>query len=124
MNQPGTKSFILGNLFVFLLFLLSFTNARAQWAYTYGGTVNDYAHTVQQTSDGGFIMAGSTTSFGPSGNNAWIIKLDEDGIPAWQKAYGGTEDEYMSSIMQTADGGYIASGYTLPLVPGDRMCGS
>ena len=43
MNQSGTKSFILGNLFVFLFFLLSFTNARAQWAYTYGGTVNDSA---------------------------------------------------------------------------------
>ena len=77
-----------------------------------GEAVNDSAQSVQQTSDGGFIMAGATTSFGPSGNNAWIMKLDEDGIPAWQKAYGGTEDEYMSSIMQTADGGYIASGYT------------
>ena len=69
-------------------------------------------------------MAGSTTSFGPSGNDAWIIKLDEDGIPVWQKAYGGTEDEYMSSIMQTADGGYIASGYTTSFGAGGRMRGS
>jgi hypothetical protein len=64
MEQSGTKSFILGNLFVALFFLLSFTNAHAQWAFTYGGTDRDYAYAVQQTADGGYIVAAESYSFG------------------------------------------------------------
>ena len=64
MKQSGTKSFILGNLFVALLFLLSFTNAHAQWAYTYGGAAYDSATSIQQTGDGGYIVGGYTESFG------------------------------------------------------------
>ena len=79
MKQSGTKSFILGNLFVVLLFVLSFTNAHAQWAYTYGGAGDDYAYAVQQTSDGGYVVAGATYSFGAGSNDAWIMKLDENG---------------------------------------------
>jgi hypothetical protein len=112
MKQSGTKSFILGNLFVVLLFLLSFTNAHAQWAYTYGGAGDDSAYAVQQTSDGGYVVAGATYSFGAGGNDAWIMKLDENGVVEWQKAYGGTGVEYPNYVLQTQDGGYIVSGYT------------
>jgi hypothetical protein len=112
MKQSGTKSFILGNLFVALLFLLSFTNAHAQWAYTYGGADNDNAYAVQQASDGGYVVAGATYSFGAGSNDAWIMKLDENGVVDWQKAYGGTGVEYPNYVLQTQDGGYIVSGYT------------
>jgi len=112
LKQSGTKSFILGNLFVVLLFLLSFTNVHAQWAYTYGGAGDDYAYSVQQTSDGGYVVAGATYSFGAGGNDSWIMKLDANGVVAWQKAYGGTGVEYPNYVLQTQDGGYIVSGYT------------
>ena len=112
MKQSGTKSFILGNLFVALLFLLSLTNAHAQWAYTYGGAGNDSAYAVQQTSDGGYVVAGATYSFGAGNNDFWIMKIDENGIPVWQKAYGGINNEYPLYVMQTQDGGYIISGHT------------
>ena len=58
MKQAGAKSFILGILLVIVLFPLSITNAHAQWAYTYGGTADDYATSIKQTSDGGYIASG------------------------------------------------------------------
>ena len=64
MKLFRAKSFIFGSLFVVLLFFLSFSNAHAQWAYTYGGAAYDYATSIQQTADGGYIIAGYTESFG------------------------------------------------------------
>jgi hypothetical protein len=112
MKQSGTKSFILGNLFVVLLFLLSFTNAHAQWAYTYGGAGYDFARVVNQTEDGGYIVAAETNSFGAGNYESWITKLDEDGIVTWQKTYGGSGNEIAYSVQQVQEGGYIVVGRT------------
>jgi len=90
------------------------TNAiqAAQWAKTYGGSNEEESYSVQQTSDGGFIMAGYTNSFGAGGTDAWVVKLDSDGTISWEKTYGGSDYDWASSIQQTIDGGYIVVGYT------------
>ena len=111
MKRFGTTSIILGNLLFVSLFSIWVAPVQAKWAYTYGGTGNDYAYAVQQTSEGGYIVAGASYSFGTS-NDSWILKLDEKGMVTWQKTYGGTSSEYPNSILQTQDGGYIAAGYT------------
>ena len=82
------------------------------WQKTYGGTGDDYANSIQQTSDGGYIVAGSTNSFGAGNYDSWILKLGTDGTVDWQKTYGGTGDDYANSIQQTSDGGYIVAGTT------------
>ncbi|MDD5224299.1 MAG: hypothetical protein PHE84_09925 [bacterium] len=82
------------------------------WQKTYGGTGGDYPYSIQQTSDGGFVIAGHTTSFGAGGYDAWVLKLNPDGTVAWQKAFGGTDVEKAFSIQQTSDGGFIIAGYT------------
>ncbi len=82
------------------------------WQKTYGGPRGERAASIQQTADGGFIVAGSTTSFGAGLLDVWVLKLEGDGTIAWQKSYGGQGTEEADSIQQTADGGYIVAGRT------------
>lgn len=89
-----------------------------QWQKTYGGTGFDGAAMVQQTADGGYVVVGSTDSDNGDVSNKrgdkdyWVIKLDPMGNLQWQKCLGGRYDDLASSVRQTADGGYIISGYT------------
>ena len=89
-----------------------------QWQKALGGTSFDFAYSIQLTPDGGFIVAGFTqsTDGDVSGNHggydAWVVKLSSAGILQWQKALGGSGDDYAYSIQPTPDGGYIVSGYT------------
>jgi uncharacterized delta-60 repeat protein len=86
------------------------------WAKSYGGADNDLAQSIQQTSDGGYIIAGSTVSFGAGSADFWVLKLNSDGnigTPGtWEKRYGGADSDYARSIQQTSDGGYIVAGQT------------
>jgi uncharacterized delta-60 repeat protein len=87
-------------------------DGTVDWQKTYGGAADDYANSIQQTSDGGYIVAGATISFGAGNDDAWVLKLKPDGTVDWQKTYGGTNDDFASSIQQTSDGGYIVAGET------------
>ena len=82
------------------------------WARTYGGNQHDRARSIEQTNDGGYIIAGSTESFGAGGSDFWILKLTSTGVIEWQFTYGGSNEECANSIKQTTDGGYIVAGYT------------
>ena len=83
------------------------------WSKTYGGTGSDIGGGgVVQTSDGGYAIAGATSSFGAGGSDFWLIKTDADGNMQWNKTYGGALDEYCGGMCQTNDGGYALSGYT------------
>jgi len=82
------------------------------WAKTYGGTGTDVAYSIQQTTDGGYVVAGYTSSFGAGGSDAWVLKLNSTGGVTWQKTYGGTGTDVALSVQQTADGGYIVAGHT------------
>jgi uncharacterized delta-60 repeat protein len=82
------------------------------WQKMYGGSANDIAYSVEQTSDGGYIVAGITTSFGASAYDAWVLKLDPAGGVTWQKMYGGSSNDIAYSVRQTSDGGYVVAGYT------------
>ena len=94
------------------------STGELQWQKSLGGTYYDYAKNIQQTIDGGYIMAGYSYSkdgdiLGNHGNDdAWIVKLSSTGELQWQKALGGTGDDYANSIQQTTDGGFVIAGYT------------
>jgi len=91
-----------------------------KFAKTYGGTYYDRAYSVRQTSDGGYIVAGWTWSFGGGGPDFFLIKTDASGNVQWAKTYGGTGDDRAYSVQQTSDGGYIVAGYTYSLGAGGR----
>ena len=84
------------------------SNGNLLWQKAYGETNADVPSSIQQTSDGGYIVAGETNSFG-TGNptDMWILKLDSSGTILWQKTYGGTSSDKAYAIQQTEDGGYI-----------------
>jgi predicted secreted protein len=88
------------------------SSGNVQWQKTYGGSGDDAGGRIQQTSDGGYIVGGSTESFGAGSEDIWVLKLDASGNVQWQKTYGGANDEGVKSIQQTPDGGYIVAGAT------------
>ena len=85
-------------------------NGNEEWNHTYGGVDYDHASSVQQTTDGGYIIAGNTTSYGAGLFDCWLIKTDENGNEEWNQTYGGVGDDYATSVQQTIDGGYIIAG--------------
>lgn len=82
------------------------------WQKTIGGTDWDFASSLQQTSDGGFIIAGSTYSYGYGNADGYVVKTDANGNITWSKTYGGANDDEFKSVIQTVDGGYALCGYT------------
>ncbi|QMU31040.1 hypothetical protein [Adhaeribacter radiodurans] len=115
------------NLVVFLYLSLS-ANVFAQnkiWDKTFGGDGWDELSVIQQTSDGGYILGGTSTSgksgdksepsiggehFGTPTTDYWVVKLKADGSKEWDKTYGGDIDDKLTSVRQTNDGGYILGG--------------
>ena len=117
--NKGRKSILGGNkmrksvlIAILFLFFVSFLPLNAQWARTYGGSNGEWGQSIQQTADGGYIVAGYTGSFGDLYADFWILKLDIDGLIEWEKTYGGSGEDWATSIQQTSDGGYIAAGVT------------
>jgi len=105
-----TSSFGAGGYDAFLI--KTDENGNIVWIKTYGGTGGDFSYSVQQASDGGYIVAGGTNSFGAGGLDVFLIKTDADGNIIWAKTYRGTGDEWARSFHQTSDGGYILAGAT------------
>ena len=82
------------------------------WTKTYGGQYNESAFSIQQTTDGGFIVAGYTYTFGPGNYDVYLLRTDPNGDTLWTRTYGGTDGDYGYSVRQTTDGGYIIAGQT------------
>jgi hypothetical protein len=89
------------------------------WNRAFGGNESDYGLSVKSTADGGSIIIGTTGSntgdiTGYHGNgDLWLLKLSAEGNLLWQKVYGGNRTDEGGDILQTADGGYILTGYTM-----------
>jgi predicted secreted protein len=83
------------------------------WNQTYGGTSDDYAYALVHTSDGGYALAGWTTSFGAGGYDCWLVRTDASGNMQWNKTYGRTGEDVACALVQTTDGGYALAGWTI-----------
>jgi len=97
-----------------------FPNSVSTWFRHYGGTQVDGGHSIQQSSDGGYIVAGWTYSFSYGDLDFGIYKLDSSGNKVWFKHYGGTNEDIAYSIQQTSDGGYIVAGDTSSFTYGNK----
>jgi hypothetical protein len=99
-----------GNYDVYLI--KTDANGNQQWSKTYGNSAWDAGSSVQQTTDGGYIITGSTNSFGAGSYDVYLIKTDANGNQTWFKTFGGSGEDRGSSGQQTLDGGYIITGFT------------
>lgn len=98
--------------FVLALLVPLAAGAQISFERTYGGSDDDIGHSVTQTDDGGYIVAGYTQSFGAGDWDVYLIKTDVAGDTIWTRAFGGVGSDLGRSVEQTSDGGYIIAGYT------------
>ncbi len=105
--------FVATNLFAIVTLV---AQPNIEWQTTLGGTDSDAANDVEQTADGGYIVAGVSRStdgdvtVNHGWMDYWVVKLANDGTIEWEKSYGGTNHDIASDILQTSDGGYIVAG--------------
>ncbi len=83
-----------------------------EWQVAFGGDDDDEGHSVKQTSDGGFIIAGHTESFGAGMKDVLLIRTDANGNQMWMRTFGGSNDDEGYDLLQTHDGGYTLTGFT------------
>ncbi|MGB1004597.1 MAG: hypothetical protein ACPGVC_10215, partial [Salibacteraceae bacterium] len=91
---------------------LAFGQIDSTWTKVYGGNREDKAHDIISTADSGFLVIGSTSSFGFDNSQMYFLKLDSLGNIMWSKSHGGTGQESGKSVIQTKDGGFLGVGYT------------
>jgi len=103
-----TTSYGAGASDIWILKLTS--EGLVDWQRTYGGTKDDIGYSIQETADGGFIVAGSTQSFGSGDLDFFVIKMSDHGKVQWQKAFGGTSTDIGYSVCRAKDGGYLIAG--------------
>jgi len=112
----NTSSFGAGGYDVWLVKTDMFGNMV--WDKTYGGWKSETAYSVVKTGDGGYALAGWTTSFGAGGYDVWLVKTDASGDMMWNKTYGGLDSDIGVWVIQTDDGGYAITGWTWSLGAG------
>jgi uncharacterized delta-60 repeat protein len=113
-----TESFGVGSYDIWLV--KTNANGDSLWSRTFGGNDYDWCYSVQQTSDGGYILAGYTGSFGAGLSDSWLVKTDANGDSLWSRTFGGSDVDHCFSVHQTPDGGYILAGQTTSFGAGNR----
>jgi hypothetical protein len=99
------------------------------WDRAYGSLGTEELTSLEQTTDGGFILAGTSSSLSPSGNKTansygetdiWLVRTDSGGNKLWDVSFGGIYGEYATSVRQTSDGGFVVAGYSTSPVSGNK----
>jgi predicted secreted protein len=82
------------------------------WTRTYGGSGSEYVYAAALTAGRGYVITGSTESYGGGGLDVWLVRTDSRGDTVWTRTYGGSGTDEGWSVCQTDDGGYVVAGFT------------
>ena len=82
------------------------------WQHTYGGVGDDYWPAIQLTADGGYVLVGTTASFGAGGQDVWVLRTDAQGDSLWSRTFGGAQTDRSHAVQLTADGGLVIGAHT------------
>lgn len=82
------------------------------WSKTIGGIGDDYVYSIIKAQDGGYILGGSTRSYGAGSDDFYMVKIDDSGNKVWDKTFGTSQIDIGREVAPTPDGGYIFIGYT------------
>jgi hypothetical protein len=93
------------------------SSGEPEWERLFGGPYLEEGCSVQQTADGGYVIAGGTRSFGAGSSDVYVLKTDSSGNLEWESVFGGAESDIGYSVQQTADGGYVIVGHTSSFNP-------
>ena len=108
-------------LFLFAVFFINTLSAQIQevWNETYGGQDEEEAHSIIETSDGGYLVVGFTSSSGSGKRDGWAVKLSKDGSMEWDMTYGGSKDDELLDVIET-NTGFAMVGYTSSIGQGKK----
>ena len=110
IQKQDSNFVVLGNVDNDVLMLELNNKGDVLWSQSYGGSQLDEAYHFEHTSDGGYIISGSTQSYGFGGSDIWLIKSGSNGLIEWNIYIGTEYDEQGGKIIQTEDNGYLVVG--------------
>ncbi|MBA3648664.1 MAG: T9SS type A sorting domain-containing protein [Chitinophagales bacterium] len=119
MNHVYTTLRKIIPLLMILFSAFSLVAQSSEFAKTIGGTNEDWAQSVVQSPDGGFVLTGITYSRGAGGEDVFLVKTNAAGDTVWCKTFGGSMDDYGYKIHNTSDGGMLITGHTKSFGAGD-----
>ncbi|UEC42621.1 MAG: hypothetical protein METHAR1v1_760006 [Methanothrix sp.] len=115
---------ILGAALMVMLFFILYAFSGDEtggevWSIAFGGPGFEVGTSIIEKTDGGYIIAGATNSWGRGGYDAWLLSTDPKGIEIWNETHGGPGDEEAMAVVATVDGGYAITGGTNSFGAGD-----
>ena len=125
--ERAVNCFILAS-YLGLVSIVYGNNIAKEWDKTLGGSGSDYAYSVIQTSDGGYLVVGYSLS-SQSGDKTedsrgdadyWVVKISTNGVKEWDKTFGGSSYDNAFSVIETSDGGYLVAGKSESPNSGDK----
>ena len=131
MNYQNLRTkftILLFSTFIILLSQHSIAQIQVEWDASLGGNIWEELNSVEQTADGGFIMAGFTSSsqnadvngINNGGGDYWVVKTDDLGQIQWENNFGGNQLERPWKVLPTSDGGYMVAGYSPSNISGTK----
>ncbi|MBU1636472.1 T9SS type A sorting domain-containing protein [bacterium] len=114
-----TESYAIGERDYWLLKLNA--NGDSLWSHSYGGEFMENCNAVQPTDDGGYMLGGTTWSYGAGAADMWIVKTNATGDSLWSRTYGGAADDDCRDICKTRDGGFVLAGFSREFNGGESV---
>ncbi len=112
-----TFSFGIGGGDVYLI--RTDANGDTLWTKSFGGPFSDAGMSLDITNDQGYVITGSTNSFGAGGSDVFLVRTDVNGDTLWAKTFGGVYDDGGNSVIETSDFGFAIAGYTYSVSGGE-----